>query len=242
MIRSALVFMSFIFIFFNASVIAGELINGSEAGSIILRDSGGEKVYKNITGTEYEVDRSLVEINGSPGLLVLSKDTFYFTLLTKDHSVIIDCAYSDKRNNYNGARMTAGMCGLNTMLDENYIEIAESNSNKWWSSIYSFDTRPVFKDGLATNFLLGSIGNIEIYDRYESRESLINAAPRKYVKGPLGCYDFGSSVVFFVFSKEDGSKPKYLDLLQSEEPIRLQRLKEKDLEGLAIKKCAQGEL
>lgn len=240
MIPRALAFLSSILI--SKLVIAGELIKGSEAGSIILRDVDGETMYRHIIGSDYSVNRSLITINESPALLVLSKDTFYFTLSIKNQKIAIDCAYSDKRNNYNGARMTVGMCGLNSPLDENYIEIAEHNSNKWWSSIYSFDTRPVFQDGLATDFFLGSIGDLEIYDRYVSKESLINSSPQKYVKGPLGCHYFGSTVAFLVFSNKDNSKPQYLDLLQSEEPIKLQRLKENDLKKIAINKCSQGEL
>lgn len=237
MTRSLLVLISSVLMFFDLKAIAGEILNGSEAGSIILRDVHGETIYHNITGFEYNIDRSLVEINGLPALLVLSRDSFYFTLLAKGREAVIDCAYSDGRNNYNGARMTTGMCELNIPLDEGYVELAEKLSNSWWSSIYSFDTQPILKEGLATSFLLGVIGDYKIYDKYTSRGTLENASPQKYVKGPLGCFDFGSTVVFLVFSGGDNLKPKYLDILQSMEPIVLQRLEEGDLKKIAINKC-----
>jgi hypothetical protein len=237
MTRSLFVLISCILSFFDQKAIAGEVLSGLEAGSIILRDVGGETVYKNITGFEYNIDRSLIEINGLPALLVLSRGNFYFTLLAKGRKIVIDCAYADGRNNYNGARMTAGMCELNIPLDESYVEIAEKLSDSWWASIYSFDTQPILKGDLPISFLLGSIGDYEIYDRYASKGALINSSPQKYIKSPLGCFDFGSAVVFLVFSNGDSLRPKYLDILQSAEPIVFQRLSESDLRKIAINKC-----
>lgn len=237
MMRSLILLISCILSFFDQKAIAGEILSGVEAGSIVLHDVGGETIYKNITGFEYNIDRSLVEINGAPALQVLSRGDFYFTLLAKGRKILIDCAYADGRNNYNGARMAAGMCDLNIPLDEAYIEIAQKLSDSWWASIYSFDTRSILKDDLAASFLLGSIGDYEIYDRYASRDALINASPQKYIKSPFGCFDFGPTLVFLVFSSGDSLRPKYLDIFQSEEPIVFQRLSESDLRKIAINKC-----
>lgn len=115
---------------------AVEIVNGTKAGSVVLRDGSSEIVYENITGSEYNVARSLVNINGIPGLFVLSRDGFYFTLLAKGREILIDCAYVDSRNNYNGAKMSAGACGLNIPLGEDYVEVAQNNSNRWSVSIF----------------------------------------------------------------------------------------------------------
>jgi hypothetical protein len=216
---------------------AVEIVNGTKAGSVMLRDGSGEVVYENITGNEYNVARSLVDINGIPALLVLSRDSFYFTLLSRGKEILIDCAYADSRNNYNGARMSAGTCGLNIPLSEDYVEVAQNNSNRWSSSIFSFDTSPVFKQKLATNFLLGTIGDVEIYDRYASEEALENALPQKYIKGPSGCFGFKEADVFLVFLNGGSPQLKYLDILRSEEPIGFARKTEDDLKKLATDKC-----
>lgn len=160
-----------------SKVAAGEIVSGKTPGSIMLRDNGREVVYENITGVKEGFDRRLMDINGSPALQVIARYNFYYTLVIEEDGLLIDCAYFDVRNTYNGARASAGMCGLNMQLSEVYDEIAQDYSNKWRAAIFSFDTRPVFEKGMATNFLLGEIGDIEIYDRYPSAEALENATP-----------------------------------------------------------------
>ncbi|VVO40432.1 S41 family peptidase [Pseudomonas fluorescens] len=216
---------------------AGEIVSGKTPGSIMLRDNGREVVYENITGGKEGFDRRLMDINGSPGLQVIARYNFYYTLVIVEDGLLIDCAYFDVRNIYNGARASAGMCGLNMQLSEVYDEVAQDYSNKWRASIFSFDTSPVFEKGLATNFLLGKIGDIEVYDRYPLAEALENAAPQKYIKSSFGCFNFGDAVGFLVFLDKDKPRLQYLDVLQSEDPMKLQRMNEQDLKKLAVGKC-----
>lgn len=226
------------FLFFMCSnAVAAEIRSGGESGSVMLQIGSEEVEFKNIVGNSYNVDRSLIDINGSPALLVLSRDSSYFTLLINGREVLIDCAYFDMRNNYNGAKMTAGMCGLNAPLNETYSEIAQSYSNAWTEAIFSFDTRGIFEDGVGRDFLLGKIGEVEIFDRYSSANSLENSLPQKIIKSHTGCFNFGEVVGFLVFLNKDKPTLQYLDMLRSEEPMRLERLQEQDLEKLAKGKC-----
>ena len=216
---------------------AGEIKSGKKPGSIVLYDNSHQTVYEGIVGSKYGLDRSLVSINGSPGLAAISRYRYYYTLLVGRGEALIDCAYFDVRNVYNGARASAGMCGLNVQLSESYDEIAQDYSNEWRSLFFSFDTSPVFEKGLATNFLLGRIGSVEIYDRYPSVEALENASPQKYIKSDTGCFNFEDAVGFLVFLNKEKPHLQYLDVLRSVEPMRFQRMRERDLKDLAVNTC-----
>jgi hypothetical protein len=135
--------MSLCVLFFVASAAtdANEIVDGRKEGSIVLRAAGHERAYENITGNEQYVNRSLSTINGSPAILVLGRDTQYFTLAVERDQIVIDCAYSDTRNNYNGARVTIATCGLNLQLDETYSDAVRKNSEHIQRMIYSFDTQ-----------------------------------------------------------------------------------------------------
>jgi hypothetical protein len=228
----------FLFLFLACSKVnAGEIVGENKTGSLILHSNGRQVVYENIIGGKEGFERRLIEINGFPALQVMARYNFYYTLVIREGGVLIDCAYFDARNTYNGARASAGMCGLNVQLSEVYDEIAQEYSNEWRASIFSFDTSPVFEKGRATNFLLGKIGGVEIYDRYLSAEALENASPQKYIKSASGCFNFGDAVGFLVFLNDDKRQLKYLDVLQSVEPMKLQRMQERDLKNLAVDKC-----
>jgi hypothetical protein len=156
-------------------------------------------VYENIVGNDFDVLRSLSTINGSPALIVLSRDVQHLTLAEERDQIVIDCAYSDTRNNNNGAKVTAGICGLHWPLDETYGDVARQYSNHIQQSIFSFDTQPLGDGLIPDSFLLGNIDDIEIYDRYSSETTLANASPKKYIKGPDGCFGFDAEVGFLVF-------------------------------------------
>lgn len=220
-----------------AGLSASEIVIGSEEGSIILRDGGRKFEYVNIVGSQSGADRSLTKLNGLPALKVISRGNYYFTLLVKGGGVVIDCAYSDVRSIYNGARVGLGICGIDSPLSESFDESAHIYSSGLLDSIYSFSTESIYKTGKGGDFLLGEIGGVEVYDRYSSVESLEGASPQKVIKSSLGCFNFGNSLVFLVFLKGDLKNIKYLDVLRTEEPLRLERLYGEDLRRKAINKC-----
>lgn len=217
---------------------ASEIVIGSEEGSVVLRDEGREVVYANIVGDRFGVDRSLIKLNGLPALQVIARGNYYFTLLVKGGGVVIDCAYSDARSIYNGARIGLGVCGIDLPLSETFDEIAHIYSSSFLDSIYSFSTESIYKTGKGEDFLLGTVGGVEIYDRYFSVGSLEASSPQKVIKSSLGCFSFGNSLVFLVFLKEDLRKIKYLDVLRAEGALELERLYGGDLKRMAINRCS----
>lgn len=222
-----------------SSAHGAEIAEGGDVGGIVLRINGGAstKIYEGVVGEKEGFQRSLIDINGKPALQVNSRFEFYYTLNVVDGEITIDCAYFDGRNIYNGARASAAMCGLNARLERDYDEIAQLYSNVWRESIFSFDTRPLIEKDEATNFLIGRVGGVEVYDRYSSLISLENSSPRKIIKANEGCFDFEDAVVFLVFINKDAPRLEYLDVIRSEEPKIFQRLQEKDLKKMAVEKC-----
>lgn len=226
-----------LFLFFTCLGAGAGEISENEEGGLVLRSNGRQNVYSNIVGDQDGFDRRLIYINGFPALRVAARFEFYYTLVVKHDGILIDCAYADARNIYNGVRVSAGVCGLNVKLSENYDEIAQDYSNIWTESIFSFDTSPVFKDYRPTSFLLGRVGSIEVYDRYPSAAALENAAPQKYIRGTFGCFNFGNSLGFPVFLSGVKNEFKYLDILRSTDPMVFQRMQEQDLIKIAVDEC-----
>lgn len=226
-------------LFFYAwcDVVLGVVLPGSSPGSIVLHNNGREKIYENVIGNKDGFGRSLISVNGASALHVSSRYDYYYTLVVEEGGVLVDCAYFDGRNSYNGARATGGVCGLSKPLNSDYDEIAQVYSNEWRSSIFSFDTREVIESGEGRDFLLGRIGEVEIFDRYVSADALENALPQKIIRSRSGCFNFREAVGFPVLLDKNESGFLYLDVLRSEEPMLLQRMGEQDLKDIAVEKC-----
>ena len=238
MTKQLLLLASILLFLVCSKAVSREIVSGQIPGSIMLRNSSSEVTYNNIIGDKEGFDRQLISINDSPALRVSARYKFYYTLAPRENEILIDCAYFDVRNIYNGARASAGICGLNIQLTENYDEIAQDYSNTWRESIFSFDTKEVFESGKTRkDFFLGKIGEIEVFDRYPSASSLENSAPQKIIKSRFGCFNFAEAVGFLVFVNKDNPTLHYLDMLRSEDPMRLQRMQEQDLKKIAVEKC-----
>lgn len=219
------------------SKVQGAVVVGGADGEIIYRGDDVVKVYPGITGQKDGFYRELIILNGKPALSVGLRHDSYYTLSFESGNVSIDCAYHDERNKYNGARLTAGICGLGKYLEESYAHVAQSYSDRWWLKMFSFDTSVVYKQGQVADFFLGEIGGVNIYDRYSSAESLENAAPEKVLKGSGGCFYFGDHTIYLTFLDEEHPRLKYLDVLVSQSPMVFKRLDERDLIELAVNRC-----
>lgn len=237
MFKKLIIFLSFCSPFFGSGPMAVELNEDKASGDITVISNGHKRTYHNLTGSKDGSYRSLIKIDDSPALQVSSRDDFYYTLSVDNTELYIDCVYADARNASNGARVSAGVCGLNIEPDTEYEYIAQDLSNKWQETVFSFDTKNLSSDGYSRDYLLGEIGNIKIYDRYTSFSALENAIPRKIIKGPSGCFDFQNKVGFVIFLKGATGQPKYLDLFDFKTPMNTQRMQEDELGRLAVESC-----
>ncbi|QXN52586.1 MULTISPECIES: hypothetical protein [Pseudomonas] len=216
---------------------AVELNEDKVSGDITVVSGEHKKTYHGLTGSKEGVYRTLITINDLPALQVSGRDDFYYTLTVDGARLYIDCAYADARNSSNGARVSAGVCGLRIEPGAEYEDVAQDFSNKWQETIFSFDTQDISSDGYSRDYLLGEIGGVKIYDRYSSLSDLENAMPKKIIRGPSGCYDFQNKVGFMVFLNGPGKKPMYLDLIDFKGPIQVQRMQGEDLRRLAAEDC-----
>ncbi|MFJ4375263.1 hypothetical protein ACIP1T_21995 [Pseudomonas japonica] len=130
-----------------------------------------------------------------------------------------------------------GVCGLNGELEYWYADLAQKYSEILQGSVYSFNTSLVASGTRNIDFLLGEVGDVEIYDRYHSARELADAVPEKYIKVGSGCFFLGKTDAFLMFRYVHKLKPTYLELLVSLDPLATKRLEESDLKGLARNEC-----
>ncbi|MEX6667016.1 hypothetical protein [Pseudomonas sp. W2-17] len=216
---------------------AFSLSSSTDEETLIADVDGREFRYPNIIGDRYGLSTGVTLINNAPALFAFGRDSYYYTLKADTLGAFIDCAYADGRNSRNGAGVLAGMCGLNAKIVEDSQSIAQGFANTWMYSVYGFDTWPMISNKTSGDFLLGKIGEVEVYDRYASMDDLLNAKPEKYVKTSLGCYYFKQKLAFLVFNKPRPDTPVYLDVIRSHDPFLLDRLTEVKLKKMAVRKC-----
>jgi hypothetical protein len=220
----------------SATAQASSVHADEDAGTLTFINKNHETRYDGVIGERDGLSRGLTEINGKPALYSLSRGSYYFTLIASGNALLIDCAYTNDRNSRNGARVTAGVCQLNAPLDEVFDDIAQTYSDQWQSSIYSFDTFNLIKKNQRTDFLIGRIGAINIYDRYTSIEALENSHPLTYIKSPKGCFHFKNKEVYLMFLKGSNTAA-FLDIMTSIEPLAFERFNEPSLIKLAVDQC-----
>lgn len=215
---------------------AGEISSNEADGSLTLAVDGAGYRYEDIIG-EYEgFDRWFTTINGAPALVVLGRDSYYYTLEIVGKEIRVDCSYVDARNSQNGAGVLAGSCGLGIPLESSYSLIGQSLANEWKEKIFNFEIVDFSGTKGRGDYFLGKIGEVEVYDRYASFSDVENSSPVRYIKTNKGCHFFHQAKVFLVFSKKLGSLSR-LDVLKSEEPLTFYGLSEVELNAAVSESC-----
>jgi len=211
---------------------AGGVVVEERGRDLYVRSSAEEHLFKDIFGDKDGVDRVLVFINARPAIIVLGRDSYYYTLGFDGARVTVDCAYVDGRNRYNGARISVGDCGLDAMIDSNFYEIGMELLAEQSRDVYSFDTKNVAQGG--GRYLIGEINGVEFIDEYLSEESLINSRPVRMARWKGRCYKFDADLVFLT---KVGEGIRYVDVVRSLDPMRVQRLNENDVRRLMVDRC-----
>jgi hypothetical protein len=222
---------------FGAGEIFGwEMAPGSAEGSVIFSKGSYSVEIEDVIGDQYGVHRYIGSVNRAPALIALSRGVYYYTLDAGSFVPSVDCIYYDDRNKRNGARVSAGMCGLSAKIDSGYVDIVEEFGSRWTQGVYSFDTYGVFSSGKGKDFFLAKIGDVSVFDAYKTPGAIDAVAPEKILKSSAGCYSFERQVVFLVYVVgSDG--PVYLDVLLQSDPVQLKRLGIAELAALAVGGC-----
>ncbi|MGA9660051.1 MAG: hypothetical protein WBQ92_00025 [Pseudomonas alloputida] len=211
---------------------AGGMVVEERGRDLYVRSAVKERMIEDVFGNKDGVDRVLVSINGQPAIFVLGRDSYYYTLVFDGTHVAVDCVYVDGRNKYNGARVSVGNCGLGTLLEPNFYEIGMELLAEQNRDIYSFDTKAVAHGG--GRYLIGEMNGMEFLDEYLSEETLEDSRPNKLVRWRGRCYKFDADLVFLT---KVGGAIRYVDVVRSLDPMRVQRLDGDDVRRLVVDRC-----
>ena len=218
--------------FFSSGLQASDVVVEERGRDLYVRNSSMEHSFKDIFGDKDGVDRALVAINGQSAIFVLGRDSYYYTLRLDGVRVMVDCVYVDGRNIYNGARILVGECGLGTLLESNFYELGMELLAEQSRDVYSFDTKTVAHGG--GRYLIGEINGVEFFDEYLSVESLMDSRPNKLVQWRGRCYKFDTDLVFLT---KVGGGIRYVDVVRSLDPMKLQRLDGDEVRRLVVDRC-----
>ncbi|NPE63783.1 hypothetical protein HKX68_12860 [Dickeya dadantii] len=82
--------------------------------------------------------------NNQPSIIVSARSlhdyTAYMTLQFKNGNFYADCLYVDIKSKQNGVASKEGLCGLNTPVSDDYIELVEKQINDVSNNIDTVDT------------------------------------------------------------------------------------------------------
>ena len=189
-----------------------------DAQSLTVTWSGGSETIEGVVGSRGETTRELVEFNGGKALHyenLASRAPFeaYFTLSRQGAKVIIDCVYTNIRNEQNGVLINKAVCGLNRPLTEQYEETVSEFSDQWKNLTNKVATAPL----LATPPVLvevedSTLGGVKLSRTYHSPNDLRFSRPESVVKKDKVSHSFGDNYVFSVYSFGDLISPLYLDV------------------------------
>jgi hypothetical protein len=188
------------------------------AQSLTVTWSGGSKTIEGVVGSRGETTRELVEFNGGKALHyenLASRAPFeaYFTLIRQGAEVLIDCVYTNIRNEQNGVLINKAVCGLNRPLAEEYEETVSEFSDQWKNVTNKVAIAPL----LATPPVLvevedSTLGGVKLSRTYHSPNDLRFSRPESVVKKDKVSHSFGDNYVFSVYSLGDLISPHYLDV------------------------------
>lgn len=189
-----------------------------DAQSLTVTWSGGSKTIKDVVGSQGETTRELVEFNGGKALHyenLASRAPLeaYFTLTRNGAEVLIDCVYTNIRNEQNGVLINKAVCGLERPLAEEYEDLVYEFSDQWKNLTNKVAIAPL----LATPPVLlevedSTLGGVKLSRTYHSPSDLKFSRPESVVKKDKVSHSFGNSYVFSVYGPRDLISPLYFDV------------------------------
>lgn len=223
-------------ILLSASVNAAEIIKGKD-GSIILDSKPAPSIYKDITQTKDGVYRELIQTNGTPALFTSADADIIYTLKEDNGKILIDCAISETRSNQTGIAIRSSMCDINQELGEDYADLGYTYTDQWKDAVANIDITSLTQHKKPLDILKGTMGDIEIHERYKNLSQLENAAPETYLKKGQNCYVIPSQKTFINYSATNPSDPTSISTLVDAGTYEFKKYKADELNMLKYTPC-----
>ncbi|ANE75592.1 hypothetical protein [Dickeya solani] len=148
----------------------GEIYAVSEKGKGVLN------FEENYTGNPAV---SFGFFNNKPSIIVSARSlhdyTAYMTLQFKNGNFYADCLYVDIKSKQNGVASKEGLCGLNTPVSDDYMDLVEKQINDVSNNIDTVDTS-YFLNGKTTYIPLILFRGKDslIYKIYKNKSAMLN--------------------------------------------------------------------
>ncbi len=194
------------------------------------------KTLHDITGMKSGAYRSLVKFNERPSLYSGGVDDMetYYTLISKEDNLFVDCIYSDFRSNENGIGVTKAVCGVNKELNSDYQNLVFDYSNRWKEDINKVDITPLIAQHKILDILVGSLNGVAVYIRYASVQDLENAQPETFIEYNSKHYSLNKNKAYLVYKEADNPVPIRLDVVIDSKMSKLKSYTESDLIKLVM--------
>ncbi|MDK4198364.1 hypothetical protein QKY98_04460 [Pseudomonas sp. HR1] len=159
--------------------------------------------YTNIIGEMDGSYRELIRIDSKPSLYSAADGENYYTLKVKENNIYIDCLYSDFRSSTNGLRVRRGVCGLNKILDSEYVDWAFEYTNAWQAETSKMDTTSLLEKKEPIEISANQGPNIKVKQIYSKLSDLENSTPNYVIEAAGKCYSQGKINLYVVNRKQN---------------------------------------
>ncbi|MGE1155489.1 MULTISPECIES: hypothetical protein [Pseudomonas] len=189
-----------------------------KTNSLNITWPGGSKSVAHIVGTEGENTRALIDFNGGKALFyenLASRSAFrtYFTLVRQGREILIDCIYSDVRNDQNGVLINKAVCGLKKPLVEDYEDLAYTFTDEWKKTADAVVIDPLLSNPVSIlNVDEADFGATKLRRVYDSLEDLSSSVPETLIDQKTKKHLFGLNPVFSVYQANALNDAVYLDV------------------------------
>ncbi|MHB9801191.1 hypothetical protein ACYCAX_25700 [Pseudomonas sp. MT3] len=162
-------------IILTISANAAEIIKG-EGGSIVLDSKPIPSIYEDITQTKDGFYRDLIQTHGVPALLTSAEADIIYTLKEANGKILIDCAIAETRSNQTDISIRNSMCDINKELDADYAELGYTYTDQRKDAVANINITSLTQHKKPLDIVKGTLGDIEIHERYKNLSQLENAA------------------------------------------------------------------
>lgn len=206
----------------SASAQPDVYIANPQAQNLTVSWLGGSTIIEGVVGTQGENTSTLVTFDGSKALRyenLASRSAFeaYFTLSRRGNDLLVDCIYTNVRNERNGILINKAVCGLDRPLTEDYEELVYEFTDAWKRSTAEVNIDTLLK-APAEMLEVGEadFGDVKFSRVYKAQADLSTTNPEAVISKGEKRYSFATAFVFLVYKFGNLDSPAYLKVSSGE--------------------------